>query len=164
MTGDTHDSELEAHIQGFLTALGQRPEDLISDHLAEIKQPSPRDLEDLRRYINDLKAVFGRGLLQMYTRIDLHGRAICELTDETEITSRVQQIMKLVAMDGDDVPKILASFDEAARQLDPPAIVRLTMTIQGASLGGLPRQARRDELILDFTTYCLTRFPPHVDG
>jgi hypothetical protein len=37
------------------------------------------------------------------------------------------------------------------------------MTIQGASVGGLPRQAQRDALILDLTAYCLTRFPLSED-
>jgi hypothetical protein len=71
--------------------------------------------------------------------------------------------MTLVAQDGEDVPKILASFDDAATRLNPLAIVRLFATIQGASVGGLPRQAQRDALILDLTTYCLTRFPSPDD-
>jgi hypothetical protein len=71
--------------------------------------------------------------------------------------------MALVALDAEDVPKILASFQDAANQLNPLAIVRLFMTIQGASAGGVPRQAQRDALILDLTTYCLTRFPPSED-
>ena len=157
------DAELETHINGFLEALGERPEELIPEHLAKIKQPNPQDMADFRRYVNDLKRVYGHGLLDMYRRIASHGRAICELTDEAEITDRVQQIMALVAQDGDDVPKILASFDEAANQLNPVAVVRLFMTIQGASASGVPRQAQRDALILDLTTYCLTRFPPSVD-
>jgi hypothetical protein len=81
------------------------------------------------------------------------------LTDETQITDRVRQIMTLVAQDGEDVPKILGSFDDAANQLNPVAILRLFTALQGASAGGVPRQARRDELILDLTAYCLTRFP-----
>jgi hypothetical protein len=164
MTDDVDDAELETHINGFLAALGERPEELIPEHLAKIKQPNPQDVEDFRRYVNDLKWVYGHGLLDMYRRIESHGRAICELTDDAEITERVQQITALVALDGKDVPKILASFDDAANQLNPLAIVRLFMTIQGASVGGLPRQAQRDALILDLTTYCLTRFPPSEDG
>jgi hypothetical protein len=158
-----NDAELEAHINGFLLAVGERPEELIPTRLAEIQQPNPQDAVDLRRYVNELKALYGQGLLDMYRRIESHGRAICELTDETEITERVQKIMTLVALDGADVPKILASFEDAANQLNPLAVARLFMTIQGASAGGLPRQAQRDELILDFTTYCLTRFPPSDD-
>jgi hypothetical protein len=154
------DADLETHVNGFLTALGERPEELIGKHLAEIEQPNPQHTEDLRRYINDLKRVYGQGLLDMYRRIESHGRAICGLTDEAEITERVQEIMALVALDGADVPRILASFDEAANQLNPLTIVRLFMTIQGASAGELPRQVQRDALILDLTTYCLTRFPP----
>ena len=157
------DAELEKHINGFLEALGERPEELIPEHLAKIKQPNPQDMADFRRYVNDLKRVYGHGLLDMYRRIASHGGAICELTDEAEITERVQQIMALVALDGEDVPKILASFEEAASQLNPHAVVRLFMTIQGASASGVPRQAQRDALILDLTTYCLTRFPPSVD-
>ena len=162
MTGD-REAALQAHINGFLTALGERPDELIPKHLANIEQPNPQDAEDFRRYVNDLKRAYWQGLLSMYKRIDSHGRAICELTDEAEITDRVRQITTLVAQDGEDVPKILASFDDAANQLDPLAILRLFMALQGASAGGVPRQARRDELILDFTAYCLTRFPPPED-
>ena len=164
MTGDTDDADLEAHIHGFLTALGERPEELIPTRLAEIDQPNPGDAEDFRRYVSDLKMAYGLGLLDMYRRIESHGRAICGLTDEAEIIERVERIMTLVALDGADVPKILASFEEAANQLNPLTIVRLLMTIQGASAGELPRQALRDELILDLTTYCLTRFPPSENG
>ena len=57
----------------------------------------------------------------MYRRIESHGRAICELTAETEITEPVQQIMALVALDGDDVPRVLASFDDAATKLESSA-------------------------------------------
>jgi hypothetical protein len=160
MTDHLNDAALETHINGFLTALGERPEELIPQHLATIAQPKPQDPQDLRRYVNDLKRVYGQGLLDMYQRIESHGRAICELTDEAEITERVKQIMTLVALDGVDVPKILASFDEAAKRLNPLAIMRLLTTVQGASAGELPRQAQRDELILELTTYCLTRFPP----
>src|SRR6204780_1845706 len=151
MTGDTDDADLEAHIPGFLTAVGERPEELIPTPLAEIDQPNPRDAEDFRRYVGDLKRAYGLGLLDMYRRIESHGRAICALTAEAEITERIQQIMTLVAQDGEDVPKILASFDDAATRLNPLALVRLFATIQGASVGGLPRQAQRDALILDLT-------------
>jgi hypothetical protein len=157
------DADLETHINAFLTALGERPEELIPKHLAEIEQPNPQDAEDFRRYVNDLKMVYGQGLLDMYRRIESHGNAICELTDEAEITGRVQKIMALVARDGEDVPRILASFQDAANQLNLLAIVRLFMTVHGASAGELPRQAQRDALILDLTTYCLTRFPPSED-
>jgi hypothetical protein len=157
------DADLEAQINGFLTALGERPQELIPKHLAEIEQPKPHDTEDFRRYVNDLKMAYGQGLLDMYRRIESYGNAICRLTDEAEITDRVQKIMALVALDGEDAPKILASFQDAANQLNPLAIARLFMTIQGASVGGLPRQAQRDALILDLTTYCLTRFPPPED-
>ena len=157
------DADLETHINGFLAAVGERPEELMPMRLAEIEQPNPQDPEDLRRYVGDLKRAYGQGLLDMYQRIESHGRAVCSLTAEAEITERVRQIMTLVAQDGEDVPKILASFQDAANQLNPLAVVQLFMTIQGASAGGLPRQAQRDALILDLTTYCLTRFPPSED-
>jgi AcrR family transcriptional regulator len=148
MTADTDDADLEAHITGFLTALGERPEELMPTRLAEIEQPNSQDPDDVRRYVEDLKRAYGQGLLDMYRRIESHGRAICALTAEAEITERIQQIMTLVAQDGEDVPNIMASFDA---------------TIQRASVGGLPRQAQRDALILDLTTYCLARFPPPDD-
>jgi hypothetical protein len=163
MAGDRVDAALQHHINGFLKALGERPEELIPKRLANIEQPNPQDAEDFRRYVNDLKRAYGQGLLGMYRRIESHGRAICASTEEIEITDPVRQIMTLVALDGEDVPKILTSFEEAANQLDPAAILRLLMALQGASAGGVPRQAQRDALILDFTAYCLTRFPPPGD-
>ena len=163
MSGDTGDAALQAHINGFLTALGEGPDALMREHLAKIEQPNPRQAEDFRRYLNDHKRAYGHGLLSMYKRIESHGRAICELTAETEITGPVRQIMTLVALDGEDVPRVLASFDGAADQLNPGAVVRLLTTIQGAVTGGLPRQAQRDALILDLTAYCLTRFDPPED-
>jgi hypothetical protein len=164
MTGDTGDAALRAHINGFLTALGQGPDALMRENLATIEQPNPQQAEDFRRYLNDLKRAYGHGLLDMYKRIESHGRAICELTTETEIVEPVRQIMTLVALDGDDVPRVLASFDDAADQLNPSAVVRLFTALQGAGTGGIPRQVLRDALILDFTAYCLTRFAPPDDG
>ena len=99
------DADLETHINGFLTALGERPDELIPKRLASIEQPNPQDAEDFRRYLNDLKREYGQGLLSMYTRIESHGRAICRLTEEIEITDPVRQITKLVALDGEDVPR-----------------------------------------------------------
>jgi hypothetical protein len=164
MSGDADDAALQAHIKDFLTALGEGPDDLMRKHLATIEQPNPGQAADFRRYINDLKRAYGAGLLSMYKRIESHGRAICELSAETEITEPVRQIMTLVALDGQDVPRVLASFDNAAEQLNAGALVRLFMTIGGAGAGGLPRQAQRDALVLDFTAYCLTRFePPEIE-
>jgi hypothetical protein len=163
VSGDPDDAALQAHINGFLTALGQGPDALMREHLAVIEQPDPRQPKDFRRYVNELKSAYGYGLLSMYKRIDSHGRAICELTAEAEITEPVRQIMRLVALDGEDVPRVLASFDDAAEQLNPLAVLRLFMTIQGAGTGGVARQAQRDALIVDFTAYCLTRFAPPED-
>jgi hypothetical protein len=39
-------------------------------------------MQDIRRYLKDLKKINERGLTEMYGRIASHGRAICELTDE----------------------------------------------------------------------------------
>jgi hypothetical protein len=160
MTDNTHDADLEIHIRGFLAAINERPGELIATHFAQVRQPNMRDVEDVRRYINDLKRVYGQGLLEMYQRVASHGRALCELTDEIEITGPVQEIMRLVTLDGQDVPRILACFDDAANQLNAAAIAQLFTTLQGAAGDGLLRQAQRDAAVLDFTTYCLNRFPP----
>ena len=91
MTGRTRDADLETHIREFMRAVNERPEELIPKHIAEIEKPEPQDMEGFRRYVNELKRIYGQGLLDMYQRIASHGLAICELTDETEITERVQK-------------------------------------------------------------------------
>jgi hypothetical protein len=158
-----HDADLEVHVRGFLSAINERPEELIAKQFAGVEKPALQDADDLRRYVNDLKRLYGQGLLGMYQRIALHGCAVCELTEETEITEPVQKIMTLVALDSNDVPKVLAGFDHAANQLNPLAIAQLFTTIQNATAGGVSRQAERDALIINLTTYCLSRFPPAED-
>jgi hypothetical protein len=160
MIDDTRDADLETHVQEFLKALNQRPHELIEQHMADIEKPNPQDIDDLRRYVTDLKRIYGNGLTDMYGRIELHGRAICELTDEAEITERVETMMALVAADAKDVPKVLLSFDHAANELNLGTILGLLQTVLGAGARGLPRQGQLDELMVDFTAYCLMRFPP----
>ena len=88
MTGDTVDADLKPHINGFLTALGERPEELMPTRLADIEQPNSQDPDDVRRYVKDLKSAYGQGLLDMYRRIESHGRAICALTAKSRSPSR----------------------------------------------------------------------------
>jgi len=157
---DHSDADLETHIREFLKALDQRPDELIQQHMTQIQNPDPGNMEDLRRYVRDLKRVYGQGLEDMYGRIAAHGRDICTLTDDTEITGRVEKMMALVAKDAKDVPRVLASFDDAANEMNLAAIMRLLQTVLGAGAREMPRQLQLDELMVDFTTYCLMRFPP----
>jgi hypothetical protein len=117
-------------------------------------------MNDFRRYVNDLKRTYGQGLEDMYRRIASHGLAICGLTDETGITEPVEKIMTLAAVESEDVPKLLAGFEDAASEPSLVSIMKLLQTISNACAREVPIQAQRDELTLDFTTYCLTRFPP----
>jgi hypothetical protein len=160
MTDETRDADLENHIKEFLRAIDERPDELIQKHIAGIKNPEPHDMNDFRRYVNDLKTTYGHGLEDMYRRIASHGLAICELTDETEITEPVEKIMALAAVEAEDVPKMLAGFEDAASEPSLASIMQLLHTISTACAREVPIQAQRDQLTLDFTTYCLTRFPP----
>jgi hypothetical protein len=160
MTDDTRDADLENHIKEFLTAINERPDQLIQKHIAGIKTPNPQDMDDFRRYINDLKRIYGQGLEDMYRRIASHGLAICGLTNETGITEPVEKIMTLAAVESEDVPKLLAGFEEAASEPSLVSIMKLLQTISNACAREVPIQAQRDELTLDFTTSCLTHFPP----
>jgi hypothetical protein len=163
MTDGMRDADLETHIKEFLRALDQRPDELIGNHIAGIEKPDPQDTEDFRRYFNDLKRICGQGLEDMYGRIASHGLAIRELTDDTEITERVEKMMTLVATDAGDVPKVLARLEDAANEPNPLTVVALFQTLLGAVARGLPGQAQLNELMVDLTTYCLRRFPPSGD-
>jgi hypothetical protein len=160
MTDDTRDADLENHIKEFLTAINERPDQLIPKYIAGIKTPNPQDMDDFRRYVNDLKRIYGQGLEEMYRRIASHGLAIRGLTNETGITEPVEKIMTLAAVESEDVPKLLAGFEDAASEPSLVSIIKLLQTISNACAREVPIQAQRDELTLDFTTYCLTRFPP----
>jgi hypothetical protein len=160
MTDETCDAELENHIKEFLRAISERPDQLIQKHIAGIHSPDLQDMEGVTRYVNDLKRTYGEGLQDMYRRIASHGLAICDLTDETEITEPVEKIITLAAVEGEDVPKMLAGFDDAAREPSLVSVMNLLQTISDVCARGVPIQAQRDELTLDFTSYCLTRFPP----
>jgi len=163
MTDGTRDADLETHIREFLRALDQRPDELIGKHIAGIEKPDPQDMGDIRRYLNDVKRIHEQGLEDMYGRIASHGLAICELTDDTEITERVEKMMTLVAADADDVPKVLARLEDAANDPSPLTVAVLFQTLLGTVARGLPGQGQLNELMVDFTTYCLSRFPPSGD-
>ena len=120
--------------------------------------------EDLRRYLKDVKRVYEQGLEDMYGRIASHGLAICELTDDTEITERVEKMMALVAADAADVPNVLARLQDAANRPSQLTVTVFFQTLIGAVARGLPGQGQLNELMVDFTTYCLSRFPPPGDG
>jgi hypothetical protein len=68
MADDTRDADLETHTKDFLRALNERPDQLLGNQIAEIEKPDPQDVEDIRRYINDLKRVYGQGLQDMYAQ------------------------------------------------------------------------------------------------
>jgi hypothetical protein len=89
-----------------------------------------------------------------------HGLAICKLTDEAEITQRVEKMMTLAAVEGHEVPKVLSRFQDAANQPNLVTIIGLFQTVLGASARGVPRQVQLDNLMLDLAEYCLFRFPP----
>src|ERR1700689_4638558 len=129
MTDETCDAELEDHIKEFLRAISERPDQLIQNHIAGIQSPDLQDMEGVTRYVNDLKRTYGEGLVDMYRRIASHGLAICDLTDETEITEPVEKIMTLAAVEGEDVPKMLAGFDDAARVPSLVSVMNLLQTI-----------------------------------
>jgi len=154
------DAELENHIREFLRAISERPDQLFEKHIAGIQSPNPHDMEGFRRYVNDLKRTYGEGLEDMYGRIASHGLAICELTDEADITEPVEKIMTSAAVEAEDVPKLLAGFEEAASAPSLVSVMKLLQTISQACARGVPIQAQRDALTVDFTSYCLTRFPP----
>ncbi|HYB83226.1 MAG TPA: hypothetical protein VED43_16670 [Mycobacterium sp.] len=158
MTGEAHDTALETHIKEFLSAL--KPRDLILQRLAELEKPDPRNPEDLQRYLDGLKTVYAHGLGDMYDRIGLHGSAICKSTNETEITERVEKMMALAAIESGDIAKILKSFENAANETNLVTVTALLLTLVTAGARGLPRQGELDELTLELSAYCLTRFPP----
>ena len=158
MTGEAHDTALETHIKEFLSAL--KPRDRILQRLAELEKPDPRNPEDLQRYLDGLKTVYAHGLGDMYDRIGLHGSAICKSTDETEISERVEKMMALVAIESGDIAKILKSFENAANETNLVTVTALLLTLVTAGARGLPRQGELDELTLELSAYCLTRFPP----
>ena len=46
-----------------------KTDQLIQKHIAGIGTPNPQDMDDFRRYVNDLKRIYGQGLEDMYRRI-----------------------------------------------------------------------------------------------
>jgi hypothetical protein len=42
------DAELEFHFRGFLTAVNERPEELMAKHFAKFDQPTLREPNDIR--------------------------------------------------------------------------------------------------------------------
>jgi hypothetical protein len=94
MAGDESDTQLEAHIRALLGALNERVnrDEIIRQRMAALEQPAPDDTAALQRYVDDLTAIYAESLGGLYDRIASHGQAIRKLTDETEITERVNKM------------------------------------------------------------------------
>jgi hypothetical protein len=162
MTGDSSDAQLEAHIRALLGALNERltRDETIRQRMAGLEQPGPDDTEALQRYVDDLTAIYADSLGGLYDRIGAHGRAICTLTDETEITERVDKMMSLAAVESRDIIKLLKSVATAANRKNLLTVASVFVAGFTTGLRSVPRQTQLDQLTLDLTAYCLTRFPP----
>lgn len=78
MTNETPDAQLEGHIREFLAALNERLERdrFVEQRMAHVARPAPLDVEDIRRYISEFRAVLVDAIGDKYERIATHGPAI----------------------------------------------------------------------------------------
>jgi hypothetical protein len=162
MTGDASDTQLEAHIRALLGALNERVnrDEIIRKRIAALEPPAENDAAALQRYVDDLTAIYAESLGGLYDRIASHGRTICKLTDETEITERVGKMAELAAVESRDIIKLLKNVAAAANRKNLRNVAAVLVSGFTTGLRSVPRQSQLDQLTLDLTAYCLTRFPP----
>jgi hypothetical protein len=162
MTGDGSDAQLEAHIRALLGALNERlnRDEIIRQRMAALEQPADNDAAALQRYVDELTAIYAESLGGLYDRIASYGSTICSLTDETEITERVSQMMALAAVESHDVIKLLKSVVNARNRKNLRNVAAVFVAGFTTGLKSVPRQSQLDQLTLDLSAYCLTRFPP----
>jgi hypothetical protein len=162
MAGDRSDTQLEAHIRALLGALNERlnRDEIIRERVATLEQPAQNDAAALQRYVDDLTAIYAESLGGLYDRIAAHGQAIGKLTVETEITERVNKMISLAAVESRDIVKLLKSVVNAANRKNPITVAAVFVAGFTTGLRSVPRQSQLDQLTLDLSAYCLTRFPP----
>jgi hypothetical protein len=156
------DARLERHVREFLRALNERYErDRFVDHrMAQVTRPIPLDTDDIRRYLSEFKTVLVDAIGDKYSRIATHGPAVLQLTDEPEITGRVSRMLALAEQEGRDAVKKIESLDDVTQHTDRMTGLRTLATFVGAQGRSLPRNRELDELTVELSAYCLTRFPP----
>jgi hypothetical protein len=155
MTDNQRDAQLEGHIREFLRALNDRlaRDAVIRQRMAEVKNPTLTDQQDLRRFLGQSKAVYA-DIGDIYRRIDTHGFATLKLTNDPEIVGWVEEMIGLAKVEAADLGKIFASLETASESPNIVSVGALLLTGFGAG------QSKVDELTLELTAYCLTRFPP----
>ena len=156
------DDQLETHIKECLTALSERltKDQAIRQRTSEIRKP--QGPADTRRYINEWKAAYDeQNFQEMYERIETHGTAVLQLTNEPEITTRIENMLRLAGVERNDLQDLLSTLDNATNIL---GFTVLFVSLLAAAIRGRPRQSQLDQLTLDLTTYCLVRFPPSGEG
>lgn len=166
VSGETSDAALEAHVRAFLSALDERlhRDEIIRERTAAIERPTSDDAHARRQYLEQLTRVYAESLGGLYDRIASHGQAICTLTDEPGITEGVRKMMELAAVESGDIIKLLKSAARAANRKNLRTVAAVFVAGFTAGARRLPRQTQLDQLTLDLTAYCLTRFPPPDRG
>jgi hypothetical protein len=166
VNGETTDAALEAQVRAFLSALDERlhRDEIIRERTAAIEKPTSDDPEALQQYLDQLTRVYADNLGGLYDRIASHGQSICNLTDEPEITDVIGKMMALAAVESADIIRLLKSAANAANRKNLRNIAAVFVAGFTAGARRLPRQAQLDQLTLDLTAYCLTRFPPPDQG
>ncbi|WP_186244058.1 hypothetical protein [Mycobacterium simulans] len=166
MTDHSPDTQLETNVREFLRALNERLERdrFVKQRMQQVAHPAPLDIEDIRRYLSEFKTVLVEARGDKYTRIATYGGAILQLTDEPEITERVSKMLELAAQEDRDAIKKIESVDHVIQRTDHMTGLR-TLFMFVAALGrSLPRNSQLDELTVELSAYCLTRFPPPDDA
>ncbi|OCB08090.1 hypothetical protein [Mycobacterium intracellulare] len=126
------DNHIEASITSFLRALADRLQR--NQRADEIQRPRRGDLNDARRYLAELKAVSDDAITDVYQRIDLHGRAVLECSDDQEIAPRVQKMLELAAQEGADMHKLVAGLPlirDVGSALAVLTVIGIWMVFQG---------------------------------
>jgi hypothetical protein len=151
------DEVLVTRIKDFLTVLRERMER--NARIDEIEQPPPTDVQARQRYMDTLKTIYTETFEGLYDQIASNGQAVCELTDDPEITERVEKMIVLAKLESEDIAELLKTAETAAHRTNIFTVATVVLTGLNATLRQLPRQRQLDQLTLDLTAYCLTRFP-----
>lgn len=157
---------LDALITDFMAALGDRLtiNQTLKEGRSHIPKPQRGVVGDYKRYLNESFVVYARlepEVMAVYDRIDTHGSAILEHTEDANIVGPVENLLKIATGERDDMRKLMSRIRSASTA--PRGGWDLFATMLDVGLKGLPRQQQIDSATTDLTAYYIMQMPP-ADG
>jgi hypothetical protein len=155
---DARNDKLRAEIAGLFGALSERSsvDQLVKRRRDELGQPTAKDLTAMKEIGAQTRLIIEETLAPLHYQVATHAFLILMLTNDDNITSRVQTIEQTSSEELTDLRKFAVDM---AKVKDVGGLLTFGLKSLGTVARGLPRQAQIVSATAELREYCLQHLP-----